>query len=101
MNKKRQLEAKFDHRNRIDLWTCSACAWTKFPDDRMWGPTASTLKAFEMHKCEDFRHRDQTPESPSKPEGQRNAFFNMSWFKSLLRPLTGIPCITLPSKKTV
>ncbi|GEM_PF-5373147 len=55
MNRKspRRLEAKLDTNNRIDSWTCSACAWTKVPENRHIGPTPNTVRAFEEHKCED------------------------------------------------
>jgi hypothetical protein len=51
----RRLEARLDKENRIDLWVCSACAWTKQPENRHTGPTANTLHQFDQHKCEDHR----------------------------------------------
>ena len=57
MDRWRKLEADFDTEGRIELWKCSECSWTRQPPSlrsRYTGPTPTTLRAYDAHRCEDF-----------------------------------------------
>ena len=51
----RKLGANLDERGRIVSFKCSACNWTKAPDNPHLGPTRHTLAAYEAHNCADHQ----------------------------------------------
>jgi hypothetical protein len=57
MDRWRKLEARFDTKGRIELWKCSECSWVRQPPNvraRYTGPTPTTLRTYDAHRCEDF-----------------------------------------------
>jgi len=51
----RKLDATLDERGRIVSFKCSACNWTKVPDNPHMGPTRHTLAVYEAHICADHQ----------------------------------------------
>ena len=58
-NPPRRLLAKVGLLGRIIVWTCTACNWTKVPEDPLLGATYNTQRAFESHKCEEHSVDDE------------------------------------------
>lgn len=52
-NPPRRLKAKVGLQGRIIVRRCTACNWTKVPEDPLRGATDNPQRAFESHKCEE------------------------------------------------
>ena len=52
-NPPRRLDAVVGARGRVITWRCTACNWTKLPDDPQGGVTDNTRRSFASHNCEE------------------------------------------------